>query len=155
MMDRRRFLLTSVAGVLAAPLGAETLAQTRDGRPARVGILIVSRPASDDGCKAGLHGLGYVEGKTVVYELRSADNRLERLPDLAAELVGAHVDVIFAAGTATATAAARVSSTVPIVFAGVADPIASGLAESLARPGKNASGLTAINVELVGKRRWV
>jgi len=92
------------------------------------------------------------EGRNVVIEYRDAQGKLERLPALAAELVALKVDVIVAAaGTLAALAAKQATRTLPIVFIGVGDPVTSGLVTSLARPGGNVTGLSALSPELVGK----
>jgi putative ABC transport system substrate-binding protein len=96
--------------------------------------------------------LGYVEGKQFVFEYRSAENRIERLPALAEELVRIKVDVLIASSTAEATAAKNATSTIPILFTVVADPVAVGLVDSLPRPGGNITGLTSIAGVLAGKR---
>jgi len=96
--------------------------------------------------------LGYVEGKNIAFEFRSSDNKLERLPDAADELVRLKVDVLITPGTPTALAAKNATRTIPIVFAAVADPITAGLIDSLARPGGNITGFTEIPEGLAGKR---
>lgn len=85
--------------------------------------------------------LGYVEGRNVIYEYRSAEGRPERLPELVAELLRMKVDAIVTGGTVSALAAKKATATVPIVFATVFDPVATGLVASLARPGGNVTGL--------------
>ena len=87
--------------------------------------------------------MGYVEGKNVIIEARFAEGRLERLPALVAALIGLKVDVLLAGSPAGAVAAKKASTTVPIVFAGVGDPVASGIVASLARPGGNITGVTS------------
>src|SRR5262249_28662962 len=102
--------------------------------------------------RQGLRDLGYVEGRNVVIEYRSAEGKTERLPALAADLVARKVDVIVtAAGTVAALAAQRATSTLPIVFIGAGDPVTSGLVPSLARPGGNVTGLALLFPELAGK----
>ena len=96
--------------------------------------------------------LGWVEGKNVVFEHRYADNRLERLPELAADLVRLKVDVIAAAGTLAPLAAKRATSTIPIVMTAAGDPLGSGLVASLARPGGNVTGMSLMAPDLGGKR---
>ena len=102
--------------------------------------------------RQGLRDLGYVEGRNVVIEIRDAEGEAERLPALAAELVALKVDVIVAPNTPQALAAKQATRTLPIVFSFVADPVASGLVTSLARPGGNVTGLSSLTPELVGKR---
>jgi len=102
--------------------------------------------------RQGLNELGYTEGKNIDIEYRYAEGKFDRLPDLAAELVGLKVDVIVAAPTPSVLAAKKASATTPIVFASVVDPVASGLVASLARPGGNITGLTILGPELSGKR---
>jgi putative tryptophan/tyrosine transport system substrate-binding protein len=96
--------------------------------------------------------LGYVEGKNIVFEARSAEGKLDRFPTLADELVGLKVDVLVTSSTSAALAAKNVARTIPIVFLNVADPVASGLVDSLARPGGNITGITSIDSVLAGKR---
>src|SRR5262245_44681575 len=99
----------------------------------------------------GMRDLGYVEGRNLAIEYRDVAGKYERLPTLAAELVALKVDVIFAAGTPQPLAAKRATTTIPIVFAGAADPVGSGLVTNLARPGGNVKGLSLLSAELVGK----
>jgi putative tryptophan/tyrosine transport system substrate-binding protein len=151
-MDRRRFLLTSLAGAVAVPRagGAQQAAKI-----ARVGILGgISAPAHPqrEAFLQGLRDLGYVEGRSIVIEKRLDEGKLERLPALAAELVALEVDVILAAHTAAALAAKQATKTLPIVLAGVRDPVGTGLVTNLARPGGNVTGLSLLAPELVGKR---
>jgi putative ABC transport system substrate-binding protein len=96
--------------------------------------------------------LGWIEGKNIIFERRYADNRLERLPELAAELVRLNVDVIVALGTLGPLAAKRATSTIPIVMTASGDPLGSGLVDSLARPGGNVTGMSLITPDLGGKR---
>ncbi len=96
--------------------------------------------------------LGYVEGKNIAFEFRSTDNKIDRLPAAADELVRLKVDVLIAPGTPTALAAKNATRTIPIVFAAVADPISAGLIDSLPRPGGNITGFTEIPEGLAGKR---
>jgi len=103
--------------------------------------------------RQGLRELGYVEGKNIVIEWRSAEGKLDRLPMLAGELVRLNLDVIVSAGgNATASVIKEATHTIPIVVTNVADPVGSGYAVSLARPGMNITGLTAISFDLAGKR---
>jgi putative ABC transport system substrate-binding protein len=99
-----------------------------------------------------LRSLGYVEGRNLLIESRYADARYERLPQLVAELVRLRVDVIFAYGSPGSLAAKDASTTIPIVFAGVADPLEIGLVAALSTPGANITGVTSNNPELSAKR---
>ena len=152
-MDRRRFLLSSLAGALAAPLAVEAL---QVGKLARIGYLALDLPAASSTTEAfrrGLRDLGYVEGRNVVIEYRDAEGKPQRLPAHAAELVALKVDVVVTAGASlSALAAKQVTKTVPIVFIAVSDPVASGVVASLVKPGDNVTGLSNSNAELVGKR---
>src|SRR5712692_7420435 len=150
-MDRRS-LLAGAVGLLAVPLAAEA---QQAAKVARIGFLagnLAASPHPPEAFRQGLRDLGYVEGRNVVIEYRDAEGKLERLPALAAELLALKVDVIFAAGgTRAALAAKQATRTLPIVFAGAADPVTSGLVTSLARPGGNVTGLSNLAPELVGK----
>jgi ABC-type uncharacterized transport system substrate-binding protein len=148
---RRTFLGRLAGGLLAAPLAAE--AQPA-GKVPRIGYLAASLAATPhlpEAFRQGLRDLGYVEGRNVMIEYRDAEGKFERLPALAAELVALKVDVILAPSTVAALAAKQATRTLPIVFAAVADPVASGLVTSLARPGGNVTGLSLLTPELVGK----
>jgi putative tryptophan/tyrosine transport system substrate-binding protein len=109
-------------------------------------------PAADEAFRQYLREWGYVDGQTIAMEYRSAEGQEDRYPDLAAELVGLPVNVIVAQGLAVAQAAKGVTSTVPVVFTGVSDPVGTGLVASLAQPGGNLTGLSAFTTELSGKR---
>jgi putative tryptophan/tyrosine transport system substrate-binding protein len=149
---RRLFVGALAGGLLVAPLGAGA---PQAGQVPRVGYLSTSvsaNPHTTEAFRQGLRDLGYVEGNTIVVEFRSAEGKLERFPALAAELVALKVDVIVAANTQAALAAKQATRTIPIVFAGPADPISSGLVASLARPGGNLTGLLSLpTTEMLGK----
>ena len=121
----------------------------------RIGILLAPSASFNssrvEALRQRLRELGYVEGTSVVIEYRYAEGKLERLPDLAAELVRLKVDVIVTAGP-TILAAKKASATIPIVFAAANDPVGTGLVSSLARPGGNITGLSNIAQDLDGKR---
>jgi len=121
----------------------------------RIGILLVSSASSlsarVEAFRRRLRELGYVEGKNIVIEYRYAEGKLERLPDLAAELVRLKVDVIVTVGSAI-LAAKKASATIPIVFGNAADPVGEGLVSSLAQPGGNITGLSTMAPDLDGKR---
>ena len=128
-------------------------AEAQQARVARVGILFGGsvNAARTEAFRQGLRQLGYNEGKNIVIEYRYAEGKLDRLPDLATELVRLGVDVIVTGTVPGVLAAKNASSTIPIVSI-TADPVASGLVESLARPGGNITGLTNVAPELSGKR---
>src|SRR3989441_936324 len=149
-VQRRDFLIAAGA-LLAAPLAAEA---QQAAKAARLGYLAADRAANphlQEAFRQGLRELGYVEGRNLVIEYRDAEGKLERFPALAAELVALKVDVIVASGTLAALAAKQATRTVPIVFSPAADPVASGLVTSVARPGGNVTGLSLLYSELVGK----
>jgi putative ABC transport system substrate-binding protein len=99
-----------------------------------------------------LHDLGWIEGRTIAIEYRWADGRSERLAEIAAEFARLNVDIIVTGGTPAVMAAKQAAPVVPIVFAAAGDPVASGLVTTLARPGGNVTGLSALTVDLAGKR---
>jgi putative ABC transport system substrate-binding protein len=152
MIDRRQFVLAVVVTALVAPL--VSLAQ--QPKVPRVGILIsetVSGQASRvDALRAGLHDHGYIEGKNIAIEIRSADGNYDRLPELAAELTRLKVDVIVAVGTKAVLAAMHATTTIPIVDPVMSDPVALGLSNSLARPGGNVTGSASFGPEAYAKR---
>jgi putative ABC transport system substrate-binding protein len=152
-MDRRAFLHTLAIALLAAPLAAEG---QQAAKGARIGYLVTTSLAASphlhEAFRQGLRDLGYVEGRNLVIEYRFAEEKRERFPALAAELVALKVDVIVAPNTAAALAAQQATKTIPIVFAVAADPVTSGLVTSLARPGGNVTGSSILAPELVGKR---
>ena len=138
--------------LLALSLSAQ--AQQSAGIP-RIGILLPTTASvylpRVEAFRRRLRELGYVEGKNTVIEYRYAEGTLERLPDLAAELVRLKVDVIVATAQG-ALAAKKASATTPIVFGNASDPVRSGLVSSLARPGGNITGLSVMSADLDGKR---
>jgi len=153
-MDRvqRRDFLIAAGALLAAPIAAGA---QQPATVARVGFLaldMAGNPRGTDSFRQGLRELGYVEGRNVVIEYRDAERKLERFPVLAAELVALKVDVIVAPSVVASQAAKQATKTIPIVFAGVADPVTDGLVTSIARPGGNVTGLSNLAPELVGKR---
>ncbi len=143
-MDRRAFILTAAGGLLAAPLAAEA-------QPAakvyRIGFLGNSTPALEANLvgpfREGLRELGYVEGRNIVIEYRWAEGPYERFPVLIAELLARKVDVIVTAGTPATQAVKKATTSVPLVMVAVGDPVATGIAASLRRPGGNITGLTS------------
>jgi putative ABC transport system substrate-binding protein len=152
MMDRRRFLLTSLGGALAAPLAAGA----QPPAP-RLGVLVAGSPDTAafnvSAFQEALRELGYVEGVSVAIDYRYDYGRGEAVPGIA-DLVKANVAVIVAAGGPLARAAKRATLTIPIVFVAAGDPVGFGIVTSLARPGGNVTGLSLIiDADFMGK--WV
>ena len=151
---RRRQFITLIGGAAAWPLAAR--AQT--AKVARIGYLVTGALESPetrinrDAFRQGINELGYVEGRNIVIEYRSADGKIERLPGLATELVGLKVDIIVALATPAGRAAQQATTTIPIVVTAMGDPVRDGLVASLARPGGNITGTTFLGPELVPKR---
>jgi putative ABC transport system substrate-binding protein len=144
--------LSALLSALQAPAGAQQTAKVP-----RIGYLSSASPSdtlAPGAFRQALRELGYVEGKNIVIEQRYAELKLDRLPDLAAELVRLKVDIIVAAGGIRAIGAAKnATETIPIVMGGSGiDPVVAGLVESLARPGRNVTGITNLTRELGGKR---
>jgi len=148
---KRRDFITLLGGAAAWPLAVR--AQQRR-KVWRVGALQPGVPPDPllEAIKDGLRDLGYVEGRDLVFEPRWAEGKHDRLAGLAAELVGLKVDVIYAFSTPPALAARQATSTIPIVFSGVGDPVGTGLVANLAHPGGNVTGLSVLATELSGKR---
>ena len=140
---------TLVLGLLAGPLPTEA---QQAAKVSLVGFLGLSKGLRVKDLRQGLRDLGYIEGENIVIETRVALGRRDRLPQLAAELVRLNVDVLVAVRTVGGLAAKGATNTIPIVVIGAADPVGSGLVASLARPGGNITGLSAISEELYGKR---
>ena len=143
MMNRRRFLRTLSASLLAAPLAADA---QQAGKVPRIGFLSLTSPSDRppllDAFRQRLRELGWVEGQNIVIDYRYAEDRVDRLPDLAAELVRLKVDLIVSWGTQGVTAAKNATETIPIVMIAVRDPVGTGLIASLARPGGNVTGVS-------------
>jgi len=144
-----------VAGALFGLTASVSLAQS-DARPYRIGYLVtggaVSFPLSVEPFKRGMRELGYREGSDFVLELRSAEGKNERLPALAADLAQKNVKVIVTSSTPATRAAMQATRAIPIVFANSADPVATKLVTSLARPGGNVTGLSNIVADLGQKQ---
>src|SRR5262245_60934075 len=152
VISRRTFLGGLAGGLLAAPLAAEAQQPRRVWRIGHLdGTSPMARAALLAAFKDRLQEVGYAPSQYVV-DSRYAEGDDARLADLAAELVRGKPDVIITAGPQPAFAAARATTTIPIVFIGVGDPVGTGLVPNLARPGGNITGVTRVTVELAGKR---
>jgi len=148
---RRREFIAALAGAAASPRLVPAQERTK---VARIGYLGPA-PATSfaprvEALRAGLRDLGYVEGRNLTFEFRWAE-ATEQMPELAAELVSAGVDVIFAQTSTETAAALKTTKTVPVVFAGHADPVGVGHVASLAKPGGNATGMTVVMTDLTAK----
>lgn len=148
MTSRRTFVRTAGAALAFAAMGAH--AQRAGGLP-RIGYLTPGPNPREAAFWAGMRDLGYVEGRTIVVDRRSADGDFARLPALAAEIVKGKPDLIVAIVSASALAAKEATSTIPIVVVGAADPVAAGLVGNLARPGGNVTGTASQSNAAVGK----
>src|SRR5712692_9736918 len=146
-------IVTLILSLLAVPLAADAQPV---GKVWRIGVLLASPPAANapffEAFWQRLREFGYVEGQNIAVEYRWSHGQVEALPALAAELVRLPVDLLVVGGMAASVAARDATQTIPIVFAGVADPVGAGLVASLARPGGNLTGLTTQNAELGPKR---
>ncbi|MGH6628382.1 MAG: ABC transporter substrate-binding protein, partial [Burkholderiales bacterium] len=154
MTTRRELLIVLGAGALAAPLAS--FAQQQRAKIPRIGLLSPFS-ASDTALwhqafRQGLRDLGWVEGKNISIEYRYAEGQSDRLPGLVADLLRLKVDIIVTTVTPDTVAAKKATRTIPIVMASAGDPVASGIVESLARPGGNVTGLSQIAPELAAKR---
>jgi putative ABC transport system substrate-binding protein len=156
-MIRRRDFITLLGGATAWPLAAKA---QQPAMPV-IGILSsgsigILSPRSPDPYSTAFHQglgeIGYVEGRNVAIEYRWAENQLDRLPALAADLVRRQVTVIYASAISPALSAKAATTTIPIVFSTAADPVQSGLVASLSRPGGNLTGVTTLNTEVGAKR---
>jgi putative tryptophan/tyrosine transport system substrate-binding protein len=160
MLDpNRRAFITLIGGAAAWPLAAQSQAKAQTNVPARIPAVgwLAPRPrnkaAASEGFAEGLRDAGFIEGRDVIIEHRSADDQFERLPALAAELVERKVSLIAApGGMAVAAAAKAATSTIPIVFMIGSDPVELGLVKSFSRPGGNLTGVAYLNVEVAAKR---
>jgi putative ABC transport system substrate-binding protein len=151
-MDRRAFIGTLTGGLLAAPL----VARAQPARLPTIGFLSPTTPSLDSHRVGAfvqrLRELGWIEGRNVAIEYRWGEGRIERLAEIAAELVRLKVNVIVTSGTRQVVAAKQATSVIPIVFAAVGDPVGTGLVASLARPGGNVTGLSLQATDLAAKR---
>lgn len=147
---RRRTFIASVAGAAAWPLAA----RAQQARVPTIGVLVLGTPDPElllRLLRAGLRQRGYEEIQDYTLDIRSAEGRADRLRLLATELVASKVDIIVAWQTPAAMAAKQATSRIPVVITGVGDAVATGLVKSLAQPGGNLTGTTAITAELGGK----
>lgn len=153
-IDRRHSLRLMALAPCVIALGAQ--AQSRTGRQVRVGFLGTATAAGWasqwDAFRQGLHEQGWVEGRDVVYETRFAESRMDQLPRLAAELVASRIDLLVTHGIPGTRAAKAATSTVPILMASVADPVAAGLVASFSRPEANVTGVAFLAQEMAAKR---
>jgi len=156
--SRRDFLraatVAGTAGFLG--LGSEAVEAQQPAKVPRIAYLgatsLTANAARVEAFRQGLRELGYIEGKNIVIELRSAEGEQGRLPALVAELVRLKVDIIVSGGPSVTRAAKKATSTIPIVMAFDNDPVGSGVIASLARPGGNVTGLSTLAPELSGKQ---
>ena len=154
MKKARVLSILFVVELLAVAVIAEA---QQPAKVPRIGFLVPDSQSAasirTEAFRQGLHELKYVEGQNIVIEYRFAEGKIDRFPDLAAELARLKVDIIIAAGGNGITRAAQqTTNTIPIVMTNVLDPVGSGFIASLARPGGNITGLTAISSDLAGKR---
>jgi putative tryptophan/tyrosine transport system substrate-binding protein len=151
-MERRRFLLTSLAGAVAAPLSARV---QQAAKVNQIGVLWFTYPHVSEpffgALREGLAALGYAEGKNVAFEQRWAQRDPERYSALVAELVQHRVDVIVAGNLESAAAAKAGAVSIPIVITAGGDPLRSGLVQSLAHPGGNVTGMSEVIPDLAPK----
>ena len=145
----RRELLAALGGAAAWPLAAR--AQQRTMVP-QIGILDPGLPQHFEAFRRGMDDLGYVEGRSVSYMYRTAAGRAESVPRLASELVALKPDAIVTASALPVRAVKEATSTIPIVFATLADAITAGAVNNLAHPGANVTGFSFLNTELSAKR---
>ncbi len=155
MKERAAVIIALAFGILVLSVSSDA---QQPGKVARIGFLGNTPPTTPEGrhlLDAFLQGLrerGYVEGKNVAIEYRWAEGKLDRLPELAAQLIRLKPDVIVATGMPAPLALKHATATIPIVMAAAGDPVGSGLVDSLARPGGNITGLSILTPELGGKR---
>src|SRR5205807_2836452 len=143
--------ITLLGGAAAAwPLAA----RAQQPKVPTIGVLVIGNISPEEfwrEFRQGLRDLGFIEGQNIRFEFRSAEGQIDRLPELAAELVRLKVDVIVTWFTPTAVAAKQATRDIPIVMAETGDPIGTGLVASLPRPGGNVTGVAAVTAELAGK----
>jgi putative ABC transport system substrate-binding protein len=157
-VGRRQILRGGVVAATVSLLSGRQVAAQPSAKIPRIGFLAVGsrkglRSLLIEGLRRGLREHGYVEGKNIVIEYRFSEDRDDRLPALAAELVALNVQLIVVSGTPATFAAKKATSTIPLVTGGLAaNPVETGLVASLARPGGNITGMTLMTSQLSGKR---
>lgn len=149
MTDRRTFVRGAVLALVGLPLGATA---QKNGKVPRVGLLVPTPNVAEAAFLQGLRDLGYVDGRTIIIDRRSAEGDYARLPALAMELVKLKPDVIASIVTQASIAAKEATGTIPIVIVAVSDPVAAGLVGNLARPGGNVTGTAVALHEAIGKQ---
>jgi putative ABC transport system substrate-binding protein len=150
---KKKILLSACATLIVASLQLADAQQAT--KVSRIGILVYNVARSNSNVAAFFQELqrrGWVEGQNVAFEFRTAEGKIDRLPDMAAELARLKLDVIVASATPSALAVQKATTTIPVVFTAVSDPVGSGLVASLARPGGNITGLANLNTDLGAKR---
>jgi putative tryptophan/tyrosine transport system substrate-binding protein len=148
-MKRREFMGLLGGAAVAWPLAA----RGQQSKVARIGALYIGLADAEsfkNELREGLRELGYIEGQNIAFEFRSAEGKLDRLPELAAELVRLKVDVIAALYVPSALAAKQATSEIPIVIV-AADPVETGIVAGLARPGGNITGVSLMSAVMIGK----
>jgi putative tryptophan/tyrosine transport system substrate-binding protein len=152
-MKRKVIFLALCAMLFALCFSAEAQQAKKVPRIGHLGgVSLSANTARHEAFRQGLRDLHYVEGKNIVIDWRSADGKLERLPPLAAEMVRLKFDVIVTSGSTATRAVKEATNTIPIVMTNDPDPVGDGIIASLARPGGNITGLSALAPELNGKR---
>jgi len=150
---KRRDFMTLLGGAVATwPLAARA---QQAGKTPRVGYIRAGTPNNDpfrEEFVRGMRDLGYVEGRNITYDFRHYGDDVESIPSLISDLLRAKVDIIVVGGTAAIRAAQAATQSIPIVIGAAADPLSSGLIASLARPGSNTTGLSAMVTDLTAKR---
>src|SRR6516164_7333716 len=149
-MKRRQF----IALIGGAVVGRSLAARAQQPKAPTVGVLVVGSPGSEQFgrlLRDGMRELGYIEGQNIRYEFRSDEGKINRLPDLAAELVRLKVDIIVTWFTPPALAAKQATREIPIVIALAGNPVENGLVETLDRPGGNVTGMSGVGAELASK----
>ena len=156
-MRRREFIAGLGSTMVLPSLAAAQQPMARDQQVTVIGFLSSRSPSESAGLvesfRQGLRQTGFVEGQNLAIAFRWAEGRYERLPTLATELIELRVALLFTAGgTPSALAAKSATSTIPVVFSALADPVRSGVVSSLSRPGGNVTGMSVLSSELTGKR---